>query len=202
MNKVLRVAGLLLLGFQNCSLAANVPEPWKPFQFLIGDWVGSGSGKPGQGSGEFSVKLDLNNKVLIRRNRNQLAPPASQTAGAVHEDLMIIYQLPASSQFRADYFDSEGPVIRCTISFSEHAAVFESEEAGNATRFKLNYERKPEGLLGIQFAIAAPESHSKPTSAAPPNESRAVCTPQRAWQFLTPVPGPPGLGVRQSWRLE
>jgi hypothetical protein len=35
MNKVLRVAGLLLLGFQNCSLAANVPEPWKPFQFLI-----------------------------------------------------------------------------------------------------------------------------------------------------------------------
>jgi hypothetical protein len=120
----------------------------------------------------------LNNKVLIRRNRNQLAPPASQTAGAVH----------------ADYFDSEGPVIRCTISFSEHAAVFESEEAGNATRFKLNYERKPEGLL--------PESHSKPTSAAPPNESRAVCTPQRAWQFLTPVPGPPGLGVRQSWRLE
>jgi len=115
---------------------------------------------------------------------------------------MIIYQLPASSQFRADYFDSEGPVIRCTISFSEHAAVFESEEAGNATRFKLNYERKPEGLLGIQFAIAAPESHSKPTSAAPPNESRAVCTPQRAWQFLTPVPGPPGLGVRQSWRLE
>jgi hypothetical protein len=136
----------------------------------------------------------LNNKVLIRRNRNQLAPPASQTAGAVHEDLMIIYQLPASSQFRADYFDSEGPVIRCTISFSEHAAVFESEEAGNATRFKLNYERKPESLL--------PESHSKPTSAAPPNESRAVCTPQRAWQFLTPVPGPPGLGVRQSWRLE
>jgi hypothetical protein len=141
---------------QSPLLAAEIPEAWKPFQFLIGDWVGSGSGKPGEGSGEFSLKFDLDQKVLIRRNRNQLAPTAKQPAGAVHEDLMIIYRQPGNGAFRADYFDNEGHVIHYAITLGEHSAVFESDEPGNATRFKLSYDLKSDGVLSIDFAIAGP----------------------------------------------
>ena len=150
------LASVLLFGFYTNLLTAEFPESWKPFQFLIGDWVGSGAGKPGQGTGEFSLKFDLDNKILVRRNHNQLAPTAGQPSGALHEDLMIIYRQPANSSFRADYFDNEGHVIRYAISFAEHAAVFESDEPGNTTKFKLIYELRPDGLLNIQFAVAAP----------------------------------------------
>src|SRR5262245_14240036 len=156
MKKTLLLTSVLLLGLQSCLLVADVPDPWKPLQFLVGDWVGSGTGKPGQGSGEFSLKFDLDNKVLVRRNRNQLAASPNQPSGAVHEDLMLIYQQPGTSSFRADYFDNEGHVIHYAISFADHAAVFESDEPGNATRFKLIYDLRPDGLLSIQFAVAAP----------------------------------------------
>jgi hypothetical protein len=156
MKNILVWVGLLVLGIQSRSFAEDVPEVWKPFQFLIGDWIGSGSGKPGQGSGEFSLKFDLDNKILVRRNRNQLAPTAGQASAAVHEDLMVIYPQPGNSSFRAVYFDNEGHVIHYGISLADRTAVFESNEPGNATKFKLTYELKPDALLSIQFAIAAP----------------------------------------------
>jgi len=129
-------------------------ERWKPFQFLIGDWVGTGSGQPGQGSGEFSLKFDLNQKILVRRNRNQLAPKVNETVGATHEDLMIIYLPRGESTFRAEYFDNEGNVIHYAVAVSEHRIVFESAESGSAPKFKLTYDLKPDGILGIDFAIA------------------------------------------------
>jgi hypothetical protein len=157
MKNAFPFVGLLVLALtRSNSVAADTPEAWKPFQFLIGDWVGSGSGKPGEGSGEFSLKFDLDQKILVRRNRDQLAPTAKQPAGAVHEDLMIIYQQPGSGAFRADYYDNEGHVIHYAISLAEHTAVFESDEPGNATRFKLTYELKSDGLLSITFAVAGP----------------------------------------------
>jgi hypothetical protein len=157
MQKGFSIAVFLLVALtQRHSLAAEIPEAWKPFQFLLGDWVGSGSGKPGEGSGEFSLKFDLDQRVLVRRNRNQLAPTAKQPEGAIHEDLMIIYRQPGNGAFRADYFDNEGHVIHYAISLAEHRAVFESDEPGNATRFKLTYDLKSDGLLSIDFAVAGP----------------------------------------------
>src|SRR5271168_4336240 len=83
------------------SLGENADETWKPFQFLIGDWRGSGSGKPGVGPGEFSLKPELNGKVLVRRNRNEYPPRAGETNAVVHEDLMIIYPAVDPGSYRA-----------------------------------------------------------------------------------------------------
>ena len=157
MKNVLSLMGLLAAVLtQSYSPAAQVPDAWKPFEFLVGDWVGSGSGKPGEGSGAFSLKFDLDQKILLRRNRNQIAPTTNHPEGAVHEDLMIIYQPPGNSAFRADYWDSEGHVIHYAVSVAEHRAVFESDGAGNTTRFRLTYELEPDGLLNVVFAVAGP----------------------------------------------
>jgi len=44
-------------------------DRWEGWQFLLGEWQGEGSGKPGEGSAIFSFYLDLQENVLVRRNR-------------------------------------------------------------------------------------------------------------------------------------
>jgi hypothetical protein len=147
---------LILLGLmQNLLSAAEVPDPWKPFEFMMGEWAGVGKEKSSQGTGEFSLQFGLDQKVLVRKNRAKLGQGANMPPGGVHEDLMIIYPQPRTRQFRADYYDNEGNVIHYAISLAEHKAVFESDETGAPTRFRLTYELAADGSLKIDFAIAA-----------------------------------------------
>src|SRR5712692_7835436 len=39
------------------TLAQAKDDPWEPFHFLIGEWIGQG--KEGQGTGHFSLAPDL-----------------------------------------------------------------------------------------------------------------------------------------------
>src|SRR5262245_35373081 len=72
---------------------AQTGNPLEKLKFLTGDWVGEGSGAPGQmASATASFKYDLDTKVIIRKNRAEFAPKAGEKSGAVHEDLMIIYE--------------------------------------------------------------------------------------------------------------
>ena len=101
MKRAFKLTCLLLLALRSNATAADAPteEAWKPMEFLVGDWVGSGSGKPGEGAGEFSMKFDLDHRILVRRNRNRLAPKPGEKNGAAHEDLMIIYPQHGKDSF-------------------------------------------------------------------------------------------------------
>jgi hypothetical protein len=83
---------VLGLGLFSCSmpLTAQV-DRWKGFQFLIGQWTGGdGGSSTGQGSGTFSFQLDVDGKVLMRRNHAEY--PASKDKPALrHDYLMMIY---------------------------------------------------------------------------------------------------------------
>lgn len=79
-------------------------------QFLIGEWEGIGAGDPGSGKGVFSFALDLQNKVIVRKNYAEYPPTAGRPA-VRHDDLIVIYLDRASNQFLANYFDSEGQQI-------------------------------------------------------------------------------------------
>jgi hypothetical protein len=152
--KLMLVFALMFLS--NGLRAADSDEAvtWKSFQYLIGDWVGVGSGKPGEGTGEFSLRYDLDKKILIRRNLNHLAPKPGEKATLDHEDLMVIY--PQGNNFRADYFDNEGHVIHYSVSCTEKKTVFESDATENRPKFRLTYEMKTPDVLTIDFAVAAP----------------------------------------------
>jgi hypothetical protein len=153
MKKLIWGIGLLL---PLLAGAQGTGDSWKPLQFIMGEWSGGGSGKPGEGSGEFSLKPDLDNKILVRRNHNEYPPKAGQAKAAVHDDLMIIYPAKGASPYRAEYFDSEGHVIRYAISFSEGKAVFLSDGPASDTRYRLTYQKKGDTGLQIDFAIAPP----------------------------------------------
>ena len=64
------LAILLLCSSAGMLLAQPQPTPvsWKAFQFLVGEWVGEGTGAPGEATGGFTFSLDLQNTVLVRKN--------------------------------------------------------------------------------------------------------------------------------------
>ena len=145
---------LMLNGGQFTKALAN-DDPWAPFQFLIGEWVGEG--KEGQGTGHFSLVPDLGAKVLVRRNHAEL-PAANGRPAAVHEDLMVIYKSEDGKSAKAIYFDSEDHVINYAITFSpdKQTLIFTSPAAPSAPRFRLTYQKEAEDRVGIKFEIAPP----------------------------------------------
>ena len=132
---------------------------WDPLQFLIGSWSSPLSGQPGQGvSGSTTFAFDLDQKVIVRRSRAEFAPGPGEAKGLVHDDLLVIYQQPGETPFRAIYFDNEGHVIHYTLSFPEKqpAVVFESEVSGMSPRARLVYGMEGEDTLVTEFFVAAP----------------------------------------------
>jgi hypothetical protein len=135
---------------------SSPPPDWKPLSWLIGDWSGSGAGGPGQGSGAFSFHPDLQDQILIRKNHAEYPATANKPAYR-HDDLMIIYA--DGKNFRANYFDTEGHVIRYRIEASADTIRFTSDESAPGPRFRLTYHKKDENTLTGMFEIA---SQTKP----------------------------------------
>jgi len=144
------------------SVPAQTPSQppanrWAELQFLLGDWVGEGAGEPGQGTGSFSFQTDLQEKILLRRNRADY--PASKDRPAyAHNDLMVIYRPAEGKSLRADYFDNEDHIIHYTVTVSAdgRSVEFLSDIAEGSPRFRLTYGQTGAGRLAIRFEIAPP----------------------------------------------
>lgn len=148
MNTFLVVA---LLATATCW--AQNGDPWKPFQPLVGDWVGEGGGGPGQGGGAFSYRFDLQKNVIVRKNYAEY-PAQNGRPGFRHEDLLIIYQDDASKRPRAIYFDSEGHTIRYAVNVSGDSLIFESEPGESGAHYRLT-QTPAGGQLRGKFEIRA-----------------------------------------------
>ncbi len=144
----------------NETAAANGElGPWAPLQFLLGEWVGTGSGEPGgEGPGHARFTFDLDGKILVRRSHSEYAPLPGEATGISHDDLLIVYRPAPVEGFRAIYFDSEGHVINYRVYFPEKqpAVVCESEDSAQGPRFRLEYELAADGGLANAFSIALP----------------------------------------------
>jgi hypothetical protein len=130
-------------------------DRWKDFRFLIGSWVSEA--KPGARTGTFTLEPDLESRVLVRRNFADL-PAAKSHPAEKHEDLMVIYP-ESGRQFRADYYDNEGHVIRYAIASNDAGLVFTSSSPG--PRFRLTYARAENNTVRVKFEIAPPGKSSQ-----------------------------------------
>jgi hypothetical protein len=131
---------LLLLAL---TLQAQAPDPWKPLQFLTGEWVGEGSGSPGEGAGACTFEFDLQRKVMIRKN--YAVYPTFR-----HDDLMVVYLDPVSKALKAIYFDNEEHVINYAVEVGPDSVKFLSEQ------YRLTYRRNGEDKLSLDFDVAPP----------------------------------------------
>ena len=126
---------------------------WDKCKWLIGDWVGEGSGKPGEGKGWFSLKEDLSGKVLVRKNHSEY-PAANGKPETIHDDLMIIYTDNNGDPSKAVYFDNEGHNINYSISYTGTTIIFMSDKIPNAPVFRLTYTAINTDTVGIKFEMS------------------------------------------------
>jgi hypothetical protein len=138
---------------QTTSAQASLDD----LRFLIGEWEGVGAGGPGSGKGVFSFALDLQNKVIVRKNHAEYPATAGRPA-VRHDDLIVIYLDRASNQILANYFDSEGQQIsyKVTPSSDHEAVTFLSDPSPSQPRYRLSYTRVKDGTLNGKFEIAPP----------------------------------------------
>jgi hypothetical protein len=131
---------------------------WDMFNYLVGEWVGGGSGDPGQGAGTFSFTLDLDERILTRKSHTEY--PASNGRPAFsHDDLMIIYF--ENDKPKAIYFDNEGHTINYNVLSNVDTIVLVSDASTSSPRFRLSYIKTSNDSISIVFEIAMPASPEK-----------------------------------------
>jgi hypothetical protein len=147
--KQLTIAFALLLALPSFAME---PDPLQPIRFLVGQWDSVGQGKPGEATGVATFAPSLQGRVITRTS-------FAQYPGSRHDDLMIIYAEGAA--IRADYYDSEGHVIRYTVKAEPNRAVFTSDAVPGQPRFRLTYVLASPGKLDGSFDIAPPDAPEK-----------------------------------------
>jgi hypothetical protein len=93
MIKLLALSVLLLLPLpilaRSGAQLTKEADTWEPFRFLIGEWTGKGTGATGEAVGAFSFSFELDEKILLRRNRADY-PATKDKPAYSHTDLMVI----------------------------------------------------------------------------------------------------------------
>ena len=129
---------------------------WDGWQYFLGEWIGAGTGEPGEGSGEFNFYFDLQTQILIRKSFAEY-PASAEKPAYRHDDLMVIYR-DSKGLFHATYWDNEGHIIHYTAKFSrdKNTLTFISDIEPAAPRFRFTYKKMRSDMLSIKFDIASP----------------------------------------------
>ena len=144
--------GVAALSLTVVATAAQPPE-LESLSFLIGEWRAAGTGEPGAGIGTATFARELQGRVIVRTSFAEYSAAAGKPSTR-HDDLMIMYALAGA--LRADYYDSEGHVIRYGVQVpTAGEAVFVSDPSDNEPRFRLSYRLESSVLKGL-FEIAPP----------------------------------------------
>jgi hypothetical protein len=127
------------------------------WNFVLGDWVGEATGKPGEGAGWFTFNKELDGNILVRKSHT-VFPSVNGKPEAVHDDLLIVYLDNSGAMTKAIYFDNEKHVINYAVSFNQadNSLVFTSEIQQNMPRFRLTYKAIENNMLNIDFEFAPP----------------------------------------------
>jgi hypothetical protein len=71
-------------------LQAPAADVLGPLRFFVGEWTGTSSGRPGNGSVRRTYELTLNDRVLQVENRVVYPPQEKNPKGEQHDDLGLI----------------------------------------------------------------------------------------------------------------
>jgi hypothetical protein len=126
---------------------------WSKWSWMIGEWKGVGSGEPGRGSGSFSFKADLKDKILVRKAHSEYPATANKPA-IVHDDLLIVYLDASGDPSRAIYFDNEGHTINYSISYTGKSIVMLGDKTSNAPIFRLTYTLLENDTVNVKFEMS------------------------------------------------
>jgi hypothetical protein len=157
MKKIVLLSFALLLCSAVYSQQSTPASNWDAWKFIQGKWVGEGTSDQGQGTGYFTFDLDLQGKVLVRRNHSEY-PATKERPTYIHEDLMIVFIDLATKLPRAFYTDSEGHVINygVTLSSDGKKISFLSDIQAASPRYRLTYVRTQPDHMTVTLEMAKP----------------------------------------------
>jgi len=142
----------LFVGFYSLSFGQSAVT-WAKFDWLMGEWVGEGTGQPGQGEGTFSFKQDLDKKIIIRKNHS-IYPKAGNKPEIIHDDLMVIYSDLSGVPAKAIYFDNEGHTINYSLDCTDNSIVFTSNKIPDMPVFRLSYTLLDNKIVNTKFEMS------------------------------------------------
>jgi len=145
-------AALIVSMTSNTAMRAEAPAALAGLQFLLGEWEAIGEQAGAAGGSTFTASVQ--GHTIVRTNYS-VTPAKGSTPASRHDDLMVIYV--EDDRVKADYFDSEGHVIRYAVEARrDDVVVFVSEIQTAAPRYRLTYTRRSPTLIAGTFEIAPP----------------------------------------------
>ncbi|MFZ1916839.1 MAG: hypothetical protein WAU58_04635 [Terriglobales bacterium] len=157
MNWKAMLAVLLLAAFSSAQTPRPPSNPWKDFDFVLGNWTWSGGGQPGQANGTCTFEPDMNGTVLLRKVHLEY-PASKDRAAFTHDDLLYVYHDPQDNSLHAIFFDNEDHVIRyaVTVAPGGDSIQFLSDAAPSGTRARMTYTRVGSDSVKEKFELAPP----------------------------------------------
>jgi hypothetical protein len=139
--------GMIATGF------SQQKPSWDQWSWLTGEWIGEGSGKPGDGGGTFSFKTDLDQNILVRKSHSEY-PATANKPQVIHDDLMVVYPDFSGNPAKAIYFDNEGHTINYSITYSDKSIILTSDKIPNVPIFKLTYSLIDNETVNTKFEMS------------------------------------------------
>ena len=147
-----RITTLAFLFLSLNTLAQQAPD-WGKWTRLIGEWKGEGNGKPGQGSGTFTIKPDLDKRILVRKAHSEY-PAKDGGKATVHDDMLIVYPDNTGTPTKAIYFDNEGHTISYSVVYNGNLIIMTSEKIPNMPVFRLTYVILDDKTVDTKFEMS------------------------------------------------
>ncbi|MXW71385.1 MAG: hypothetical protein F4Y71_03135 [Acidobacteria bacterium] len=110
-------------------------ERWAAFEFFAGEWVGEETATFGEGRGERTYELVLQDAYLLSRNRSVFPPHDGLPEGDVHDDWTVMSFDRDRDTYVLRQFNSEGYVntfVLDAASSPPERMIFVLEESENA----------------------------------------------------------------------
>jgi hypothetical protein len=142
--------------------AAAAEDPWAPFRFLEGEWIGKAEGEPGVGTVHRSYQFILGYRFLHERNVSAYAPKQPDTTGEVHEHWSLISFDKKRKRMVLRQFHQEGFVNQYVLDAQQSGSrrwVFVSEGFENLDprwRARETYEVGSDNEFTETFELAEP----------------------------------------------
>lgn len=156
--RALGLVSLVLIVLTGLARGEN-PATLASFRFLLGQWEGVGD--QAAATGGFTFAAGVQDRVIVRTNYSNRPTNAAQPASR-HDDLMIVYV--DGGVVKADYFDSEGHVIRYVAEARSDGVMLVSESKPSEARYRLSYVQSSPTTVKGTFEVAPP---GRPDAFAP-----------------------------------
>jgi hypothetical protein len=163
MRKITVISITLLLAASTLlAQTKSAADVWQPMKYFVGQWEGTGKGKPGESKVRREYRFVLNGKFIQVQNQSEYAPQAANPKGESHEDWGLISFDKARKQFVLRQFHVEGFVsqyVTTSISDDGKTIIFTSESIENIPagyRARETYKILSEDEFTETFELAGP----------------------------------------------